>query len=195
MGLISEITPYLPDLVLVAGVGYVTWCGWKKGLFIELFSLAILALAIFLGLTQYDLLTRFIEPYFKSAPVIALLLSFLLTCFLVYKLFSLLGQKLKKVLHDTPFGIFDHVAGSLFALAKVTLAIYSVYWSVSRFAQPQFDSFLEDHKVCRVLVNVGKTEFNWVRSGVTTLVSGSQLPSMEDLTTSIPVLDKATENP
>ena len=53
------------------------------------FSLACLALALFVGLTNYDLLLRIISPYLESASIIALVLSVLLTIFLIYKLFTI----------------------------------------------------------------------------------------------------------
>lgn len=188
-----DLTQYLPDLLAVGVVAWLVWKGWLKGLFIELFSLACLALALFVGLFHYDLLSRFISPYFKSAPLVALVLSVALTCFLVYKLFTVFGKKMKSALHDTPFGLFDNVAGSLFAFVKITLSIYAVYWSVSRFARPQFEHFLADHKACQVLVGVGKTEFNLVRSGVKSLIGSTKLPTVDDLTSQVPVLGDADD--
>ncbi len=184
----TDYTHYLPDLLALAAVAWLAWKGWQKGLFIELFSLACLALALFVGLFHYDLLSRFIKPYFASAPMVALVLSVILTIFLIYKLFTVLGKKMKSALHETPFGVFDNVAGSLFAFVKITLALYSVYWSISRFAQPQFEKFLGDHKVCKVLIGIGRTEFNLVRSGVTALMAGVDLPSIDDLTSQVDVL-------
>lgn len=104
-------------------LGYGAFQGFRKGLLLEVVSLLALVLGIVGGLKllaeAIPALRDFVGDAHGLLPFVAFLLVFAAIVLGVH----LAGWFLKRILHLTPFGLFDNVLGALLGLLKWCLAL------------------------------------------------------------------------
>ncbi len=119
------------DIILLVPLVWGTIRGFTKGFILELASLSALILGIWLGfllinegidlMTTYFNLEKIDETYW---PYISFLLIFILVVVGVY----FIGRFLKTVVHLTPLGIVDRMAGGVFGLFRWAFIIGLLLW-------------------------------------------------------------------
>lgn len=112
-------------------VGAVT--GFRKGLLMEIISIAAFFLAIFLGIQLLDwgivMLSDYIDGYDNLLPIISFTLIFIGVLVLTH----MVGKAVKKILDMTLLGSLDDIAGSLLGIAKWALFISIFFWIYHSF--------------------------------------------------------------
>ncbi|PIB37254.1 hypothetical protein BFP72_18485 [Reichenbachiella sp. 5M10] len=112
-------------------VGAVT--GFRKGLLMEIISIAAFFVAIFLGIKLLDwgimVLADHIHGYDNLLPIISFTIIFVVIMIGLH----LIGKTVKKLLDLTLLGSLDDIAGSLLGIVKWALFISIVFWIYHSF--------------------------------------------------------------
>lgn len=119
------------DIILLVPLVWGTIRGFIKGFILELASLSALILGIWLGFLLMNEGIDFMITYFNLEkidqtywPYLSFLLIFILVVVGVY----FLGKFLKTVVHLTPLGGIDRLAGGVFGLFRWAFLIGLLLW-------------------------------------------------------------------
>jgi len=105
--------------------------GFRKGLIIEVINIFAFMLAILGGIKLMDAGIRLLEPHLSGIGKLLPLLSFILIFVIIVLVVSAIGFLLKKFIHLTPLGIFDHLAGAIVGILKWGLTLSIILWFLS----------------------------------------------------------------
>lgn len=125
--------PAWTDILIVLILILAIWRGWVNGF---IYELAVLC-AFFTGLYAAFKFAWFarekISDWFNVSHQGAAEISFFVMFVLVFIATILLGKLFSSLVNVTPFGIFNRILGSLFAVMRYALALSLVLWFMSDF--------------------------------------------------------------
>tara|TARA_B110000438_G_C15711553_1_gene605570 strand:- start:256 stop:780 length:525 start_codon:yes stop_codon:yes gene_type:complete len=129
------------DVFLVVPLLWGAFKGYKKGLIIELVSLAALGLGIWGGIYFSDYAVNLIVEKVddKYIPITAFMLTFIAIVLVVY----FLGKLLEKIIDIVQLKFINKLAGACFGLLKFGLIISVLLFITDRYNQ-QFNFLPED---------------------------------------------------
>lgn len=111
------------DIILLVPLLWFAYRGFKRGLVIELASLAGLLLGIFAAIHFSWFAGELLEKYFsleeKYLAIISFAVTFLAVVFLVYAL----GKLIEKVIDMVALGFLNKTFGALFGILKAVLVL------------------------------------------------------------------------
>ncbi|GAB4314961.1 MAG: hypothetical protein Kow00127_06190 [Bacteroidales bacterium] len=121
------------DLIILVPVAWLAYTGFRRGLVIEVASLAALLLGIygaikFSGFTA-DWLKSNLGWDFDYLQLIAFILTFILVVVLVH----FLGRLLEKIVNMAALGFLNKGAGALFGAAKGVVLMSLIIWLFTGF--------------------------------------------------------------
>lgn len=119
------------DLIILIFIALVTYIGFKRGLILEVFDLAILILDTALTLHIYKYFADFILSIFPQAQKAAYLVSFIVIFILLGIVLVLIALAIDKVIKLTVIlKPFNSLGGALFAFAKAFLIIWIIILAI-----------------------------------------------------------------
>ena len=129
------------DIFLIVPLLWGAFKGFKKGLIIEVVSLAALGLGIWGGIYFSDYAVNLIIEKVddKYIPITAFMLTFLAIVLVVY----FLGRLLEKIIDIVQLKFINKLAGACFGLLKFGLIISILLFITNRYNQ-QFNFLPED---------------------------------------------------
>ena len=129
------------DIFLIVPLLWGAFKGFKKGLIIEVVSLAALGLGIWGGVYFSDYAVNLIIEKVddKYIPITAFMLTFLAIVLVVY----FLGRLLEKIIDIVQLKFINKLAGACFGLLKFGLIISILLFITNRYNQ-QFNFLPED---------------------------------------------------
>ena len=119
------------DIVLLVVLLFGAYNGYKKGFLMELIAVFALILGIVGGFKLIHWGIDLLDEYITSE--ILPFLSFFIIFIGIVILVNVLGKLLKEVVHMTPLGSVDSLAGGLIGLVKWAFGISVLIWIFSSF--------------------------------------------------------------
>ena len=116
------------DIVLAIFLILGAFAGFKRGFVLEIVSFFALFLGIIGGLHFLHWGISFLNEQFNITGKIVPILSFLMIFVGIIVLVSFLGKALKKVIHMTPLGGVDTIAGALVGAFKWAFMLSVIIW-------------------------------------------------------------------
>ena len=127
------MTIILLDIIILVPLALFAWNGYRKGLIIEVASLAALVLGLYMAFFFSDFAAEMLNDLFnmdqKYVAVIAFLMTFIVVLFLVLTL----GKALEKVVKILLLGFLNKLAGSVFGILKGALLLSILIFIVNYF--------------------------------------------------------------
>jgi len=121
------------DIILVIPIIWFAYQGFKRGVVIELTSLAALVLGIYAALYfsgfAADFLVNNLDIGLKYLPVVSFIITFIIIVFLVYTV----GKILEKVINMVALGFINKLAGGIFGLLKGAVLISIIFMIINHF--------------------------------------------------------------
>ena len=127
------MTINLLDIIILVPLALFAWNGYKKGLIIEVASLAALVLGLYMAFFFSDFAAEMLNDLFdldqKYVAVFAFLMTFIVVLFLVLTL----GKALEKVVKILLLGLLDKLAGAVFGILKGALLLSILIFVINYF--------------------------------------------------------------
>ncbi|MEI6122920.1 MAG: CvpA family protein [Bacteroidota bacterium] len=121
------------DLFILIAITIFVFRGFRKGLIIELATLAALVLGVMLAKYFSDLLAQWLVNECgmdaENAPVVSFVAIFVVVLILV----RILAKAIEKVLDMTALGFFNKMGGAILGLAKALLLLAFIFYILLRF--------------------------------------------------------------
>lgn len=114
-------------ILFVAG-GYF---GFRKGLILELISIAAFILAIIGGFKLLHIGMEYVAKVYDGFGTMLPFVAFLVLFVLIIILVNTVGKILKKIIDWTPLGFVDNIAGALLGVLKWAFAVTIIIWVIS----------------------------------------------------------------
>ncbi len=136
---IKFMTINLLDIIILVPLMLFAWNGYKKGLIIEIASLAALVLGLYMAFFFSDFAAQMLNDLFdmdqKYVAVFAFLLTFIAVLFLVLTV----GKIVQKFVDILLLGFLNKLAGAVFGMLKGALLISILIFVINYF---DFGSYL-----------------------------------------------------
>ena len=111
------------DIIILVPVVWFVWQGFRRGLIIELATLAALILGIYTAIYFSGIAATFIEENFTLSTESATNLSYIITFLLVFIIVFIIGKILEKVVDVIALGFLNKIAGAVFGAVKAVILI------------------------------------------------------------------------
>ncbi|MDQ3292813.1 MAG: CvpA family protein [Bacteroidota bacterium] len=116
------------DLFLLAPIAYGAFSGFQKGLLLEVVSLIAWFIGLIFGLQFLNAAIPVMRGFIGEAYGLLPFITFLVVFILIILVVRLAGILAKKIVHLTPLGMFDNLAGGVLGGLKwcfgVSLFLY-----------------------------------------------------------------------
>lgn len=116
------------DLIILIPIIWGCIVGFRKGLILEIASLAGLVLGIWGALKFSSLTAKYLSDWMDASPSLISLLSFVLTFILIVVAIYLLAKVLDKTLKMAAMGMLIRISGALFGLIKYALVLSVLFY-------------------------------------------------------------------
>lgn len=116
------------DIILLIPLFFGAYLGFKKGLLLEIVSLAALILAIIGAFKLLDFGMEILQPYFENWEQSLPIISFVFLFIAILLIVNLIGKVVKKILDMTLLGGLDNFAGAVIGLLKWAFGVSLVLW-------------------------------------------------------------------
>jgi len=121
------------DIILIVPVAWFAYMGFRKGLIIELTSLAALILGIYAAIHFRGYIATFLSNNFnfneEYVPIIAFVITFVIVVILVF----ILGKIIEKFINLIALGFLNKLAGTVFGIAKGVVLLSIVLLIINKF--------------------------------------------------------------
>lgn len=133
------------DIILMIPVLWFAYKGFKKGLVIEIASLAALVLGIYAAFHFSGFTENILKEKFKMETEYIHVIAFAVTFVVVVLLTRLVGNLVEAVLNLTILGFFNNIAGAVFGALKIALIISALFYIIQG-ASPSGGLFSKETK-------------------------------------------------
>lgn len=116
------------DILLLIPLLFGAYQGYKKGLLLEVISIAAFILGILGAFKLLDWGINILSPYLKEAGYLLPIVAFLVLFIGIIILVNMLGKIIKKILDLTLLGALDNFAGAIIGLLKWALGVSIILW-------------------------------------------------------------------
>lgn len=135
------------DIILLILFVIGAFFGYKKGLILELISIAAFILAIYGGFKLLHIGMEYVSRVYEGFGTLLPFVAFLVLFVLIIIVVNIIGKILKKIIDWTPLGIIDNIAGALIGILKWAVAVTIFIWVIT-VLNLDFDSqTLNDSKI------------------------------------------------
>ncbi len=121
------------DIILIVILAVAFIAGFRKGLIIELATLAALVLGVWAGFYFSDWVSSLIETGFDYHGKYINIISFIIIFIVVIVLMQLLGRALTKVVNLTAMGFLNKLGGGIFSVLKAAVILSVLIYFMNRF--------------------------------------------------------------
>jgi len=111
------------DIIILVPVVWFGWQGFRRGLIIELATLAALVLGIYAAIYFSGIAANYLEENFTLSTESATNLSYILTFLLVFIIVFIIGKVLEKVVDVIALGLLNKIVGAVFGAAKAVILV------------------------------------------------------------------------
>ena len=153
------------DLILGILLGYGALQGFRKGLLVEVASLAALVFGLWGAFFFADWAKIYIESYISLNPAVLNAVSYLLVFVAIVIGISLVAKAVTKVIQLVALGFLNRILGSVFGALKVGILLSAVLVAIQRvnFLITLIDpSLIEASVLYKPLLDLGSLIFDWV---------------------------------
>ncbi len=121
------------DIIILIPVILFVFRGFRKGLIIELATLAALFLGIFLGIYFSDFVAELLVKYLGLNANYTSAVAFLVIFVAVIILVRMLAKAIEKLIKMVALGFFNRILGALLGLLKALLLMSLIFYLIVRF--------------------------------------------------------------
>jgi len=121
------------DLFLIIPLIVGAYSGFRDGFLHELFSILAFIIGLLAAFKLFHVGVNLLRDNFNLEGAWLPLISFVAIFILVVILTRTIGKIIKKIVHATPLGAVDAIAGALLAVFKWALGISVVLWILDTF--------------------------------------------------------------
>lgn len=127
------MTVNLLDIIIIIPLLLFAWGGYKKGLIIEIASLAALVIGLYMAFFFSDFAAEMLNDLFDIDPKYVAVIAFLLTFIVVIFLVITAGKIVQKFVDILLLGFFNKLAGAVFGMLKGALILSIVLFVINYF--------------------------------------------------------------
>ena len=121
------------DIIILVPVIIFVFKGFRKGLVIELASLAALFLGIYLGIYFSDFVAGLLIKHLGFSANYTSAVAFTLIFVAVIIIMRLIAKTIEKALDLTALGFFNKILGAVFGLLKVLFLVSLILYVIVKF--------------------------------------------------------------
>ncbi len=125
----------LLDIILLVPLLWLGYRGFRKGLVIELASLAALILGIYASIHFSWFAADLLDQWLNIEPEYMTIVSFIVTFIVVVVLVYTLGRIIEKMVDMVALGFLNKLLGTVFGLLKAVLFLSVILLLISSFDQ------------------------------------------------------------
>ncbi len=123
----------LLDLILLIPLLLFAFNGYKKGIIIEVTTLAALLLGIYAALFFSDFTANLLTGSFNISKEYLNIIAFIVTFIAVLVIVMIIGKLLEKIVNLLMLGIINKLAGALFGILKGALLLSILIFLINYF--------------------------------------------------------------
>ncbi len=123
----------LLDIILLIPLLWFAYNGYKKGLIIEIASLAAFILGLYFAFYFSDVTANYLKQYFTINQRYMAAISFIVTFIVVLIAVLALGKILEKFVDILLLGFLNKIAGAIFGLLKGALFLSIIIFVINYF--------------------------------------------------------------
>lgn len=120
------------DIVFIIPIVWLAYSGFKKGLIIELSTLAALLIGIFASLYFSDITAEFLRDTLGMKTKYLHLISFIVTFILVVIAVNLIGKMIEKLVDVVALGFLNKSAGGVFGVLKAVVFLSFIVFFIEK---------------------------------------------------------------
>jgi len=153
------------DLVLAFFLGFGFIQGFRKGLLVEVASLAALVFGLWGAFLFADLAKSTLQNYFDLNPVILNATAYLTVFIGIAFAISLVAKALTKIIHLVALGPINRLLGALFGVLKIGMMLSAFLYLIFRInvlitlLDP---TLLNESLLYEPILSLGRFLFEWV---------------------------------
>ena len=174
----------LVDILIIVPLLLFAWNGYRKGLIIEVASLAALVLGLYAAFYFSDFAAKILNDNFNINEKYIAIIAFLLTLIVVVFFVITTGKVVQKFVEIIFLGFINKLAGSVFGLLKGALIISLLIFAINYF---NFGSFIFKEETKQKSISYEKIESiaPWMFSWLDSKNFSFEIPDKEDIIDSI----------
>lgn len=123
----------LLDILIIVPLMLFAWNGFKKGLIIEIASLAALVLGLYMAFFFSDFAAEMLNDLFDMNPKYVAVFAFILTFIVVLFLVLTVGKIVQKFVDILLLGFLNKLAGAVFGVLKGALLLSILIFVINYF--------------------------------------------------------------
>lgn len=121
------------DIILIIPILWLAYRGFRKGLIIELFTLAALILGVYVSIHFSDVVGRFLVEKLNLQSNHMSIIAFIVTFIGVVILVNILGRILEKFIDMIALGFINKMLGGIFGIAKAVIFLSVIIFVINMF--------------------------------------------------------------
>lgn len=153
------------DLIIAIPLVWGAMIGFKKGLVLELASLAALFLGIWGSMRFSDLTATYLSEWLDASPSLISLIAFVLTFVLIVLVVHLLAKLIDKSLKMVALGPLLRISGAVFGVLKYALILSVLMYAFeavnNRWQIVEAEKYQESSSY-QLLNSVNRPIYNWL---------------------------------
>ena len=141
------------DIIVYSLLAFAIYNGWKRGVTLQVCSLAGLLIGIYLALAYRDVVSGYLNLTGDSAPVIGFIVVLLATMVVV----TMVGYAIRRLFHLVGFGVLDIILGIVVSIVKYALLLsilFSTFDRINTTFKMVDQSVLNDSKLYRPIIKI-----------------------------------------
>ena len=120
------------DIIFIIPIVWMAYLGFKKGLIIELSTLAALLIGVFVSLYFSDITAEFLKETLGMKTKYLPLISFIVTFVLVVIAVNLLGRLIEKLIDVVALGFLNKSLGGVFGVLKAIVLLSFIVFFIEK---------------------------------------------------------------
>lgn len=121
------------DIIIAIPLIWGMFCGFRRGLIIELCTLMALILGVYGAATFGDMAGTFLESEFSTDPRVSHVLAFSIIFILIVIVVFIFGKILEGLIKMVALGLINKIFGMLFGLVKFALILSGIFFMLEGF--------------------------------------------------------------
>jgi membrane protein required for colicin V production len=121
------------DIVIAIPLLYGAWKGFSKGFLYEIAMIIGLVAGVYLAFKFSDLAFNMLSPLLGSDENLLHVISFFVVFAVIMLVFIFYARLMEAVLSVASLSVFNKIAGAVFGLLKLALAVSVIFWLFKPF--------------------------------------------------------------
>ena len=150
------------DLILLVPLIVGAFSGFREGFLHELFSILAFIIGLLAAFKLFHVGVELLRDNFQLQGEWLPMISFVAIFILVMILTRAIGKVLKNIVHATPLGAVDKLAGALLSVFKWALGVSVVLWILDTFGFSLPEEWTRDSLLFPYLRPMSETLMGWI---------------------------------